>query len=107
MQKPIIGGAVGLYAESRNDILYSFKQIVADDMVEYAIKWISADDLGNNKTFLIPSEHYFVMGDNRDVARDSRGTLGFVPQANLVGRVEFLPHTLSRWLSKQWALSSP
>ncbi len=41
----------------------------------------------NTGTYVVPAEHLFVMGDNRDNSADSRfAELGFLPVANLLGR---------------------
>jgi len=37
----------------------------------------------------VPAGHYFVVGDNRDNSTDSRA-FGFVPAANIVGRVQYV-----------------
>ncbi len=51
------------------------------------------DPLDNVAEVVVPPDHLFVMGDNRDNSADSRapvtaGGVGLLPVANLVGRVE-------------------
>jgi len=48
--------------------------------------------LDNTQVYVVPENHFFCMGDNRDNSLDSRvsSMVGFVPVENLVGRAEFL-----------------
>ena len=49
--------------------------------------------LDNTNEFLVPNDHYFFMGDNRDNSSDSRdirNTVGFVPKENIIGKVRFI-----------------
>jgi signal peptidase I len=44
--------------------------------------------LDNTAVFSVPAGHYFMLGDNRDNASDSRiAQVGYIPAANVVGRV--------------------
>lgn len=49
-------------------------------------------NLDDTPEYIVPEDHYFMMGDNRDNSQDSRvqDKVGFVPFENIVGRADFL-----------------
>jgi signal peptidase I len=51
-------------------------------------------DVDNTGVFVVPENHYFFMGDNRDNSLDSRVPLeigvGYVPAENLVGKAQLI-----------------
>ena len=67
--------------------------------------------LQNSKKFIVPTDHFFLLGDNRDCSKDSRylDSVGYVNNLNLVGKAQlifFSNDTNKSSLLKFWNLRS-
>ena len=77
--------------------------------VSHTIQEISDDgQLDNTGEYVVPPDHYFMMGDNRDRSQDSRvlNAVGYVPSGDLEGKAEFrffsITNDLPPWQVWQW-----
>ena len=65
--------------------------------------------LDNTGVFVVPPDHYFMMGDNRDNSDDSRMAVGYVPAENLEGKAEFrffsIDNSAPVWQVWKWPLA--
>lgn len=74
-----------------NGKLRSQGYITTEQQKEGTLSISNAEDkvvtLGTGRSFTVPKDEYFVLGDNREVSNDSR-SYGFVPRSKILGVVK-------------------
>jgi len=67
-----------------------FEETLPNGTTYYILDELKNGPADNTPEFIVPRKHYFFVGDNRDNSSDSRMSIGFVPEENLIGRAEVI-----------------
>ncbi|TFB14063.1 signal peptidase I [Filobacillus milosensis] len=70
----------------KNSVLYINGEKVSQSYLKEEQR-LATDDFGPVE---VPNGQYFVMGDNRDISKDSRNGLGFINEDDIIGRSELI-----------------
>ena len=74
-----------------------YTEVLPNGVEHSIIEYTDNGPLDNTMEYLVPENHLFFMGDNRDNSNDSRADVGFVPVDNVIGHVWFV------WYSHNYA----
>ena len=71
--------------------VFTFEEILSNQKKHKTV-YLKNFPYENSDKFIVPNDHYFFLGDNRDCSKDSRflSSVGYVHKDNLVGKAQFI-----------------
>tara|TARA_Y100000389_G_scaffold197457_1_gene232100 strand:- start:684 stop:1418 length:735 start_codon:yes stop_codon:yes gene_type:complete len=80
-----------IFCGKKNIDIFSFEEILPNGVKHNAV-YLRDYSFNNSDKFIVPKDHYFFLGDNRDCSKDSRflTSVGYVHKNNLVGKAQFI-----------------
>ena len=86
--------------------VFTFEENISEEKLHKSV-YLKNFPLKNTDIFVVPDDHYFFLGDNRDCSKDSRylSSVGYVHKDNLVGKAQFIffsSDTINRSIFNFW-----
>ena len=80
-----------VFCGNKEFVVQSFEEKLPNGKT-YKVSYGKYHTYENSDKFIVPEDHYFFLGDNRDCSKDSRflSEVGYVHKDNLVGKAQIL-----------------
>ena len=80
-----------IFCGNRKIDVFTFEENITEDKIHKTV-YLKNFPFQNSDLFVVPKDHYFFLGDNRDCSKDSRflSSVGYVHKNNLVGKAQFI-----------------